>query len=91
LLAETRTISYLAERAADPGTSSEDLGALRSTLVHSVGGTFVLIVALVLNMYKPRGMTRYGWRKEEQRRASRRSKQGKHAEVLQTTSRPDGK
>jgi hypothetical protein len=91
LLAETRTISYLADRAADPATSSEDLGALGSTLVHSVGGTLVLIVVLVLNVYKPRGMTRYGWRKEEQRRASQQSKQGKQGEVLQTASRPDGK
>jgi hypothetical protein len=29
----------------------------------------VLLAILVLNVYKPRGMTRYGWRKQyEQRR-----------------------
>jgi len=29
-----------------------------------------LLVILVLNVYKPRGMTRFGWRKrDEQRRA----------------------
>jgi heme/copper-type cytochrome/quinol oxidase subunit 2 len=71
LLVETQTISYFADRAADPTTSSDDLRALGSTLVHSVGGTVVLLVILVLNMYKPRGMTRYGWRKQnEQRKAS---------------------
>jgi hypothetical protein len=70
LLAETQTISYFADIAADPTTSGDDLRALGSTLVHSVGGTVVLLVVLVLNVYKPRGMTRYGWRKrDEQRRA----------------------
>jgi hypothetical protein len=64
LLAETRTISYLADIAADPATSGEDLRALGGTLVHSVGGTMVLLVILVLNVYKPQGMTRYGRRNQ---------------------------
>ncbi len=64
LLVETRTIGHLADAAADPATSGDDLRALGSTLVHSVGGTVVLLVILVLNVYKPRGMTRYGWRKQ---------------------------
>jgi hypothetical protein len=70
LLAETQTISYFAAMAANPTTSGDDLRALGNTLVHSVGGTVVLLVILVLNVYKPRGMTRYGWRKqrEEQRK-----------------------
>jgi hypothetical protein len=42
------------------------LRTLGSTLVHSVGGTVVLLVVLVLNVYKPRGMTRYGWRKQQE-------------------------
>jgi hypothetical protein len=71
LLVETQTISYCADLAADPTTSSDYLRELGSTLVHSVGGTVVLLVILVLNVYKPRGMTRYGWRKQhEQRTAS---------------------
>ncbi len=68
LLVETRTIGYFADMAADPATSSDDLRALGSTLVHSVGGTLVLLVILVLNVYKPRGMTRYGWRKQHEQR-----------------------
>ena len=68
LLMETQTISYFAETAADPTTSGEDLRALGSTLVHSAGGTVVLVAILVLNVYKPRGMTRYGWRKQQQER-----------------------
>jgi hypothetical protein len=84
LLVETHTISYFADRAADPTTSSDDLRALGNTLVHSVGGTVMLLVILVLNVYKPRGMTPYGWRKEqEQRRASQRSKQDEQRKVSQ--------
>jgi hypothetical protein len=72
LLVETRTISHFADIAADPTTSGEDLQGLGSTLVHSVGGTVVLLVILVLNVYKPEGMTRYGWRKQQEERRKRR-------------------
>jgi hypothetical protein len=72
LLVETRTINHFAGIAADPTTSREDLRALGSTLVHSVGGTVVLLVILVLNVYKPQGMTRYGWRKEQEERRKQR-------------------
>jgi hypothetical protein len=68
LLVETQTIRYLADRAADPTTSVDNLRALGSTLVHSVGGMVVLLAVLVLNVYKPRGMTGYGWRKHNQLR-----------------------
>jgi len=64
LLSETRTIRALAGIAADPSTTSAELSALNSTLVHSVGGLLLLIAVLVLNVYKPRGLTRYGWRKQ---------------------------
>jgi hypothetical protein len=83
LLVETRTIGALADMAADPTMSGEDLRALPSTLGHSVGGTVVLLVVLVLNIYKPRGMTRYGWRKEQHRRALQRTKRGEQGEVLE--------
>lgn len=60
-----RAISYFADIAADPTTSSGGLRALWSTLVHSFGGTRVLLVILVLNVYKPQGMTRYGRKQRE--------------------------
>ncbi len=72
LLVETQTIGYFAGIAADPATSSGDLQSLGNTLVHSVGGTVVLLAILVLNVYKPRGMTRYGWRKWDGRRKASR-------------------
>jgi|SRR5215204_710166 len=68
LLVETQTIGYFATIAVDPATSSDDLQSLGSTLVHSVGGTVVLLVILVLNVYKLRGMTRYRWRKQDEQR-----------------------
>lgn len=68
LVSEARTISSLAEAAADPATSDERLRSLPGTLLHSVGGTVVLLVVLVLNVYKPRGMTAYGWRKQQEQR-----------------------
>ena len=63
LLAETRVISHLASVAANPGTSDAEIRALGDTLAHSIGGALVLLVVFFLNMYKPKGMTRYGWRK----------------------------
>ena len=72
LLVETRTIAALAQAAA---TSTDDaLRALPSTLPHSIGGLVVLAVVHVLNVYKPRGLTRHGWRK--QREATRPTREG---------------
>ena len=68
LLVEMQTINHLARIAADPATSTDELRTLDSTLPHSIGGTIVLLIVLVLNMYKPKGMTGYGWRKERERR-----------------------
>ena len=81
LLVETQTIKHLADIAADPATSDDDLRALPSTLVHSVGGSAILLVILVLNVYKPQGMTRYGWRKQNEEHSGR-SKQNKQRTAL---------
>ena len=66
LLVETRVINILADIAADPATSTDDLRALPNTLIHSVGGTVILGLVQVLNIYKPRGTTRYGQRKQRE-------------------------
>jgi hypothetical protein len=72
LLSETRVISTLAAIAADPATSTAQLLALPATLPHSLGGLAVLAVVQVLNVYKPQGLTRYGWRKQQEERARHR-------------------
>lgn len=59
LLPHTQAISSMAETAADP---SADLGRLGGDLFHSVGGLLVLLAPLFLNIFKPRGVTRYGRR-----------------------------
>ncbi len=71
LVLEMQTVRGLADIAANTTTTAEYLRALPSTLGHSVGGTIVLGLVLVLNIYKPRGMTRYGQRKQHEHRAAR--------------------
>ena len=66
LLAHMQTVSNVAHRAAE--TPSAAVGGLSSELVHAGVGMLVLLVIQVLNMYKPRGMTPYGWRKQQERR-----------------------
>jgi hypothetical protein len=66
LLVERGVISAYADVAADPSSSADDLRALASTLPHSIGGMAVLLVVLVLNIYKPAGLTRYGWRRQQE-------------------------
>jgi hypothetical protein len=73
LLSETGLIGRMASLAANPTTSEDDLLALPPTLLHSVGGLVVLLVVQVLNVYKPQGLTPYGWRKQQE---ARRALQG---------------
>jgi hypothetical protein len=65
LLMYTPTLGYLAGVAADP---TVDLGAVRnsSPTLHAALALLVLLVATVLSVYKPRGMTRYGRRKRHE-------------------------
>jgi hypothetical protein len=65
LLSEVGVITRSAAIAAASTTSAE-LRALPPTLVHSVGGLGVLLVVQVLNVYKPEGLTPYGWRKQQE-------------------------
>lgn len=59
LAAHIPAVNAMAAMAADPGV---DVAAMRTDLFHSVGGLLVLTVPLILNVAKPRGMTRAGWR-----------------------------
>jgi hypothetical protein len=67
LVDSMQAISDFAATAAAPTTTGDQLRALPSTLDRSVGGTMVLLVILVLNVYKPQGMTRYGRRQHKER------------------------
>ena len=66
LLLHMPTVSSLADvaRQADGAT----LQRLGGDLFHPGLGLVVLLLIAVLNVYKPRGMTRYGWRKKQEQR-----------------------
>lgn len=64
LLGNTRTVEGLAALATE--MESADVDGLKGQLIHSVGGVLVLLLTTVLGVFKPRGMTRYGWRKQRE-------------------------
>jgi uncharacterized membrane protein len=63
LLIYMGTFRFMAAVAADP---SVDLAMVRnaSPILHAVLAVLLLLVATVLAVYKPQGMTPYGWRKQ---------------------------
>ena len=64
LLVHMQPISRVARMAAERTLSRADLGELRIQLVAEAGAALlVLLVATSLSVYKPPGMTRYGWDK----------------------------
>ncbi|MGH7265792.1 MAG: DUF2269 domain-containing protein [Candidatus Rokuibacteriota bacterium] len=67
LLIYMETFRFMARVAADP---TADLGVVRnaSPALHAALALLVLFVATVLAVYKPQGLTRYGWRKQHERR-----------------------
>jgi len=69
LLIETQTISAMARAAM----LSVDPRELPGSLVHSAGGLVVLLIVTALSIYKPRGVTRYGWRKQQEQRRKQRT------------------
>jgi len=69
LLLHMPTVSSLADAAREADRTV--LSRLGGDLLHPGVGLLVLLVITGLNVYKPRGLTPYGWRKQrEQRTAS---------------------
>jgi hypothetical protein len=69
LLVHTQPIGFLAHAAARATLGASDLRSVRIQLVvDAAAALFVLLVTTVLAIYKPRGMTRYGWRKQHGQR-----------------------
>ena len=65
LLSKMALISYVSRVAAATTLSRADLHAARIELVvHAAGGLLVLLVPALLSVYKPPGLTRYGWQKQ---------------------------
>lgn len=71
LVQHIQTIRSYAALAAEPSTSVAVLRAgLSGELLHAGVGLIVLLVIQVLNVYKPQGLTPYGWRILARRGAS---------------------
>ncbi|RSM62047.1 DUF2269 domain-containing protein [Actinoplanes sp. ATCC 53533] len=69
LLLETQTVTHLATTAA----TSADPRGLPGTLPHSAGGLVLLLIAVTLSVFKPQGVTRYGWRRRNELRRDKRA------------------
>lgn len=64
LLLQLNGIDQLAQAAADSAFDREALATLQASLVlHASGGLIVVLLALVLSIYKPRGVTPYALRR----------------------------
>jgi len=71
LLAKIELIGYAAYMAAETVLPRADLRTVGMELaVHAAGGLLVLLVPAILSVYKPRGLTSYGRRKQQQQGAS---------------------
>lgn len=75
LLMYMQTLGHLAGVAAQPVVAAGDLDGLRSPspVLHGAGALLLLLAAATLSVYKPPGMTRYGQRKQRERRAVSRA------------------
>lgn len=76
LLLHMPSVSHWAGVAAEPAGAS--VTGLLSERLHAGGGLLVLLAATILSVYKPRGVTPYGWRKQRERpQALRQSTQAR--------------
>lgn len=71
LLIYMQTLGRLADVAAAT-SSGADLAALRgpSPVLHAGAALILLLAAAALSVYKPPGLTRYGWRKRQELRTA---------------------
>jgi uncharacterized membrane protein len=74
LLAYTETMGFFATAAADPDRSLVQVRQ-GSPVVHAAGGLVLLLAALVLSIFKPKGLTHFGWRRQRQATTGSSSRQ----------------
>jgi hypothetical protein len=65
LLLHMPTVSHMA-RLAQEADAANLVGGLGGDLFHATVGLLILLVIQVLNVFKPAGMTRHGWRKQRE-------------------------
>jgi hypothetical protein len=70
LVVHLQPIDVLASAAAKTTVFIADLRGLRIQMVaYAIAALLVLLVLTVLSVYKPHGVTRYGWRRQQEARA----------------------
>ena len=69
LLMYMQTLGYLTGVAADTTTSTRvpDVLTNPTAVLHAGGALLLLLVAVTLSVFKPRGLTKYGQRKQHER------------------------
>ncbi|MEV5434442.1 hypothetical protein AB0K80_00160 [Streptomyces sp. NPDC052682] len=73
LLLHMQVADAVAATAARTNLSGTDLGGMRVQLVFDAAAAVaVLLTTTALSVYKPRGITRYGWRVQQEQRTDRR-------------------
>lgn len=74
LLLYMPTLDTLTRTAMQQTLSAVDLRVLRtpSPILHAAAALAVLLLATVLSVYKPRGITPYGWRRQQERHHQQR-------------------
>ena len=73
LLVHMQVVGHVADVAAQETLAGGDLVGMRvQLLADAAAALLVLIVAVTLSVYKPKGLTRYGWRKQHESRAQQR-------------------
>lgn len=69
LIIKLEMIGYAAHLAAQVNLPRAELSTMGVELrFHAAAGLLVLLVPAVLSVYKPRGLTPYGWRKQERKK-----------------------
>ena len=71
LLLYTQTLGFFADVAAQPDAGLAELRS-PSAAIHAGAALLLLLAAAALSVFKPRGLTRYGWRKQRESRGRTR-------------------
>lgn len=73
LLVHMQVVGHVAGAAARATLAGGDLVGMRvQLLADAAAALLVLIVAVTLSVYKPKGLTRHGWRRQHESRARER-------------------
>ncbi|MGI5196047.1 hypothetical protein ACQEVY_20725 [Streptomyces sp. CA-288835] len=74
LLVHMQVVGQVSDAAAEASLSAGDHFGMRVQLLADAGAALlVLLIAVVLSVYKPKGLTRYGWRRQQESKMRQRT------------------